>query len=69
MSRFSNDLDAWQRQMAASIASAHPITRTAPIRARGQHLVASNDEPEPPVIFFNPEDADPVDALRRGEAL
>ena len=40
-------LTAWHRQMAASIAAAHPITPAVPVRARGVHLAADNDEPEP----------------------
>lgn len=42
-------LTDWHRQQAASIAAAFPLTPTTPIRARGVHLAASNDEPEPPV--------------------
>lgn len=36
----------WHRQMAASIAAAHPLTPAAPVRATGNHLAAQNDEPE-----------------------
>ena len=40
-------LSDWQRAMAAGIAAAHPITPAVPVRARGVHLAADNDEPEP----------------------
>jgi len=38
--------EAWERQLAAGIAAAHPLTSIAPIRARGNHLAAQNDERE-----------------------
>lgn len=34
------------RELAAGIAAAHPLTVHA-IRAKGNHLAAANDEPEP----------------------
>mgnify|MGYP003502979146 CR=1 FL=1 len=40
-------LSDWHRAMAAGIAAAHPITPAVPVRARGVHLAADNDEPEP----------------------
>lgn len=39
-------LSQWHRSMAASIAAAHPLTYCTPIRARGNHLSAAQDEPE-----------------------
>jgi hypothetical protein len=40
-------LTDWQRQMAAGIAAAHPLTPATRVRASGNHLAAQNDEPEP----------------------
>lgn len=40
-------LTDWHRQVAAGIAAAHPLVPATPIRARGNHLVAAQDEPEP----------------------
>lgn len=39
-------LTNWHRQQTAGNAKAHPLTPTTPVRARGNDLVAQNDEPE-----------------------
>lgn len=43
-------LSTWHLKMAAAIAAEHPITPVAPIRAKGNHLVAAQDEPEPDLL-------------------
>ena len=46
----ANALSAWHLEQAAKVAAAHPLTPTTPIRARGVHLLADNDEPEPHLL-------------------
>lgn len=40
-------LTEWQRRVALDIAQAFPLEPVTRIRARGNSLVAQNDEPEP----------------------
>jgi hypothetical protein len=39
-------LTQWQRDVAAKFAAAVPMEPTTPIRAKGNHLAAANDESE-----------------------